>query len=116
MKGANPFRERVIAVVRAIPRGRVLTYGQVAFLIGAPRGARQVGRVLYLLGPLTSVPWQRVVNRFGGLSTYKIGRGDLQRRRLEAEGIRFAADGTVDLSSYQWRPREKTIERMRDEG
>ncbi len=114
MKGANPFRERVIAVVRAIPRGRVLTYGQVAFLIGKPRGARQVGRVLYQLGPLTNVPWQRVVNRFGGLSTYKIGRGALQRHRLEAEGIRFEPDGTLNLESYQWRPREETIRRMKE--
>ncbi len=112
MNGANVFRDRVIAVVRAIPRGRVLTYGQVAFLIGSPRGARQVGRVLYLLGPLTSVPWQRVVNRFGGLSTYKIGRGDLQRRRLEEEGVRFEPDGTVDLETYRWRPRERTISNL----
>jgi methylated-DNA-protein-cysteine methyltransferase-like protein len=116
MNGATPFRERVIAVVRAIPRGRVLTYGQVAFLVGTPRGARQVGRVLYQLGPLTNVPWQRVVNRFGGLSTYKIGAGELQRRRLEAEGIRFTADGTVDLESYQWRPKDKTLRRMKAEG
>ncbi len=113
MKGANVFRDRVIAVVNAIPRGRVLTYGQVALLIGSPRGARQVGRVLYLLGPLTSVPWQRVVNRFGGLSTYKIGRGDQQRRLLEDEGIRFEPDGTLDLQSYQWHPRDATIRNLR---
>ncbi len=112
MSGATPFRERVVAVVRAIPRGRVLTYGQVAFLIRSPRGARQVGRVLYQLGPLSSVPWQRVVNRFGGLSTYKIGTGELQRRRLQAEGIRFTADGTVDLQTYQWHPRDQTIRRL----
>lgn len=109
---SSPFREHVLQVVRAIPRGRVLTYGQVAQLVGVPRGARQVGRVLYQLGPTARVPWQRVINRCGGLSTYKIGAGDLQRRLLEREGVRFRRDGTVKLETYQWHPRASTMVRL----
>jgi methylated-DNA-protein-cysteine methyltransferase-like protein len=110
-KGRNAFEPQVLKIVRAIPRGRVLTYGEVALIIGTPRGARQVGRVLYYSG--RKVPWQRVVNRFGGLSTYKIGSGEEQRHLLEREGVRFERDGTLKLSKYQWRPNQGTIERLR---
>ncbi len=112
MKPVGIFRQHVIEIVRAIPRGRVLTYGQVALLVGTPRGARQVGRVLYQLGSTSRVPWQRVINRFGGLSTYKIGAGLLQRKLLEGEGIKFNHDGTLGLQKYQWRPRDRTIQKL----
>ena len=73
----NLFQQRVLEIVRAIPRGHVLTYGQVAALADTPRAARQVGRILYASG--RTVPWQRVINSYGGLSTYKVGSGELQR-------------------------------------
>jgi methylated-DNA-protein-cysteine methyltransferase related protein len=110
-KKANPFQDRVLEIVRAIPRGRVVTYGQVALLVGTPRGARQVGRVLYYSG--RTAPWQRVINRYGGLSTYKIGSGEEQRRLLEAEGVRFGEDGTLDLEKYRWHPSVRTIEKLK---
>lgn len=112
MDTPNPFRDRVLDIIRAIPRGKVLTYGQVALLAGAPRGARQVGRILYSLGRESRVPWQRVINRYGGLSTYKIGSGYEQRRLLEAEGIVFSNDSTLDLRKHQWRPSANTIEKL----
>ena len=112
MDTPNPFRDRVLDIIRAIPRGKVLTYGQVALLVGAPRGACQVGRILYSLGRESRVPWQRVINRYGGLSTYKIGSGYEQRRLLEAEGIVFSNDSTLDLRKYQWRPSANTIEKL----
>lgn len=111
MAKPNPFQERTLEIVRAIPRGKVLTYGQVALLAGAPRGARQVGRILYNRG--RAVPWQRVINRYGGLSTYKVGSGAEQRALLEKEGVVFTADGTVDLRKYQWRPGMNTIEKLK---
>lgn len=111
MKKEHPFVERVLAVVRLIPRGRVLTYGQVALLVGAPRAARQVGRVLYHHGYRGA--WQRVVNRYGGLSTFKVGSGALQRKLLQSEGIKFRRDGTLDLKKYQWRPSARTLEKLR---
>ena len=104
------FQQRVLGIIRAIPRGSVLTYGQVAALADTPRAARQVGRILYFHG--ASVPWQRVVNHYGGLSTYKVGSGERQRALLEKEGLSFRADGTIDLKRYQWRPSLKTIKKL----
>jgi methylated-DNA-protein-cysteine methyltransferase-like protein len=104
------FQQRVLEIIRAIPRGSVLTYGQVAALADTPRAARQVGRILYFYGE--SVPWQRVVNHYGGLSTYKVGSGERQRALLEEECVSFRADGTIDLKRYQWRPSLKIIKKL----
>lgn len=95
------FRERVLAVVRAIPHGRVATYGQVALLAGAPRAARQVGGILFRSAESDDVPWQRVVNASGGISTHKVGAGTLQEALLRSEGVEVDASG-VDLRRYRW--------------
>lgn len=105
------FQQRVLEIVGAIPPGHVLTYGQVAALADTPRAARQVGRILYSCGRM--VPWQRVINYYGGLSTYKVGSGELQRALLETEGVSFRADGTIDLNHYQWRPGLRIIRKLR---
>lgn len=96
------FRERVLALVAQIPAGQVATYGQIAALAGSPRAARQVGGVLSALPPDLSVPWQRVINRQGSLSTWRKGCGELQQALLLAEGIVFDASGACDLSRYGW--------------
>ena len=95
------FRDRVIAVVRAIPEGRVATYGQVAGLAGRPRAARGIGGILR--SAPDDVPWHRVVNAKGGISTYRIGAGDLQEALLASEGV-VVRDRTLDLSVHRWRP------------
>jgi len=100
---APTFRERVVAIVRAIPPGRVATYGQVALMAGAPRAARQVGGILSRLSELEGLPWQRVVNASGGISTHKIGAGQLQEALLRAEGVEVGPQG-VDVERYGWRP------------
>lgn len=105
------FFRAVVEIVRAIPRGRILTYGQVAVLAGAPRASRIVGGVLYRLGPEERVPWQRVVNREGGLSTYKIGFGEKQRKLLEKEGVAFTARGCVDRKKHQWFPDKRLVKK-----
>jgi methylated-DNA-protein-cysteine methyltransferase related protein len=97
------FRERVLGIVRSVPSGRVVTYGQVALLAGSPRAARQVGGVLYGTRDRDDVPWQRVVNASGGISTHKIGAGALQEALLRAEGVEVGQDG-VDLARYGWAP------------
>lgn len=98
------FRERVLQVVREVPRGRVVSYGQVALWVGSPRAARQVGAVLFGLREADGeVPWQRVVNARGGISTYKVGAGELQTALLRAEGVEVGVDG-VDLARYGWSP------------
>ena len=98
------FRERVLAVVKLIPAGQVTNYGTVALLAGKPRAARQVGGILYgLRESEMDVPWQRVINAQGGISTYKVGSGELQVALLKAEGVEVI-DRTVDLNVYGWRP------------
>lgn len=97
------FRERVLAVVRAIPSGQVATYGQVALLAGAPRAARQVGGILHRSGELDDVPWHRVINASGGISTHKVGAGALQEALLRSEGVEVGPRG-VDLRRYRWQP------------
>lgn len=96
--------ERVYAVVRRIPAGRVATYGQIAGITGLVNGARQVGYALHALREGTVVPWHRVVNARGAISLR--GGGDAtQRILLEREGVRFGAGGRIDLASHGWRPR-----------
>jgi methylated-DNA-protein-cysteine methyltransferase related protein len=101
------FRVRVLAVIAQIPAGRVMTYGQVALWAGFPGQARQVGQVLFGISDhevLEAIPWQRVVNAQGGISTVKIGIGDLQRRLLEVEGVIFKNNEKLNLKQYQWSP------------
>jgi len=95
------FFTRVYAAVRRIPRGRVATYGQIAVLLGVPRGARAVGWALRALRgrSASTVPWQRVVGA-GGRISLRGGSGPfVQRKRLEAEGVRFLG-GRIDLARY----------------
>jgi len=99
---ATSPRARIWAAVREIPRGRVATYGQIAALAGMPGAARQVGYALAALPDgAGGVPWQRVVNAKGEISTRaEPGADDEQRARLEAEGVRFDARGRIDLARY----------------
>ncbi|MGI9244909.1 MAG: MGMT family protein [Verrucomicrobiales bacterium] len=102
----SEIRTRIYAVVAAIPRGRVATYGQVAALAGAPRHARQVGYALFDLPEDTPLPWHRVVNARGEISQRSEpggGRENIQRSKLEAEGIEFRK-GRVDLGLCRWEP------------
>jgi methylated-DNA-protein-cysteine methyltransferase-like protein len=96
--------ERIYAVVRRIPRGRVATYGQVARLAGLERHARQVGYALNRLSDDTDVPWHRVINAQGAISARAIpDDGRYQRILLAGEGVRFTAAGRVPLERYQWK-------------
>jgi methylated-DNA-protein-cysteine methyltransferase related protein len=101
-----PFRARVLALVAQIPIGRVMTYGQLATLAGAPGAARQAGFVMNSLAE-TDLPWQRVINAQGMISTDKLGFGDIQRGLLVAEGVAFDASGRCDLKRLQWWPDEE---------
>jgi methylated-DNA-protein-cysteine methyltransferase-like protein len=97
------FNARVYAAVETVPPGHVTTYGDVATVLGSPRVARHVGYALAaLVDP--AVPWHRVINARGAISFRgDVVRGETQRRRLEAEGIVFDAEGRVDLRRYRWR-------------
>jgi methylated-DNA-protein-cysteine methyltransferase-like protein len=95
------FFESVYDLVSEIPRGRVATYGQLAALLGRPRGARAVGWALRALGERSKarVPWHRVVGHGGRVSLGDRPAGLEQRRRLREEGVRFT-QGRVDLSRH----------------
>jgi len=94
------FFESVYAVVRRIPRGRVATYGEVAAILGVSRGARAVGWALRGIGRRApTVPWHRVVGAFGRISLDGRPSGELQRKRLRGEGVRFVND-RVDLARH----------------
>jgi len=98
--------ERIYAVVRRIPRGRVATYGQVALLAGLPGRARLVGYALAALPAGSRVAWQRVVNAQGRVSP-RAGGSDsemLQRAILVREGVRFGSNGAIALAAFRWRP------------
>ena len=98
----SPY-QRIYAVVRRIPRGRVATYGQVAQLAGLAGHARQVGYALHALSDGTSVPWHRVVNAQGAISRRAVPGAELEQRLLlEAEGVPFDARGRVPLDRVQW--------------
>ncbi len=98
---------RIYTVVRQIPPGKVSTYGDIAALAGLPGQARLVGYALHALPPSTSVPWHRVINARGRISTGRgVPGGDVvQRQRLEAEGVAFGANGRVSLERFRWRPK-----------
>ena len=100
--------QRIYRVVQRIPRGRVATYGQVASLAGLAGHARQVGYALHALPQDSVVPWHRVVNATGGISTRATPGGELtQRLLLEKEGIRLDGKGRVRLDQLRWTPRKR---------
>lgn len=96
-------RERIFQAVFNIPAGKVATYGQIAELAGLPRAARLVGGTLKGLPADSKLPWHRVVNASGRISLPMEGHGQIQRKRLEDEGVVFL-QGKVDLANYRWRP------------
>lgn len=97
------FTQRVYELVRAIPRGRVLSYGGVAALLGHPRAARGVGGALAALPDGSDVPWWRVVNHNGEISIKGHLHGAaLQRALLEAEGVNFGRNGRIDWKACGW--------------
>ena len=100
------FDEKVIVVVKRIPRRRLATYGQIADLIGAWGCARQVGWALRRLSLPSDVPWHRVVNAKGQISMSPSREGSdwMQRELLIEEGIPVDQEGRLPLKRFLWRP------------
>ena len=94
------FRAAVYRLVRRVPRGTVVTYGQVAVMLGVPRSARAVGGAMRRCPD--DVPWHRVVNSEGRISRRRrMGSMLTQRIRLEQEGVPMRR-GRVLLERCRW--------------
>ncbi|SHG23792.1 O(6)-alkylguanine repair protein YbaZ [Microbulbifer donghaiensis] len=100
--GGNDATSRICSVLALVPRGRVITYGDLAEMAGYPRAARLAGQTLRKLPPDTKLPWHRVINAQGRISLPEPG-AQRQRDKLETEGIVFL-NGRVDMARYRWRP------------
>ncbi len=97
------FKERVIQISQQIPFGSVTTYGTIAVLAGVPRGARLVGGILHYNSDEFDLPWQRVVNRVGFISTRcENHRREEQRSILQMEGIEVNDEFMIDLDKHGW--------------
>jgi methylated-DNA-protein-cysteine methyltransferase-like protein len=96
------FRERVELLVTQIPTGRVMTYGQIAALCGSPRAARMVGGIGHFGDH--NLPWQRVVNKRGGLASGYPGGRAAHAEHLRAEGVEVTDDYYIDVAKLLWWP------------
>jgi methylated-DNA-protein-cysteine methyltransferase related protein len=97
------FYAAVYGLVAQIPRGQVTTYGQIARWLGHPSAARAVGYALHALPSGSEIPWQRVINAAGRVSS-RCDRHyeEIQRALLEAEEVKFDSYGNVDLQRFGW--------------
>jgi methylated-DNA-protein-cysteine methyltransferase related protein len=109
----RPFFRLVYRIVCAVPKGKVVTYGEVASLAGRPRAARAVGMALGALrGPLAgTVPWHRVIGSGGRCTHVDRFSAAAQRDLLEREGVRFDRRGRVDLRRARWNPARRPAPR-----
>ncbi len=108
------FEQRAKEIIKAIPRGRVATYLQVAALAGNHRSARQVARVLHSSSTKDDLPWQRVINSRGGISLRRGHGFEEQKRHLIKEGVRVDRHGRIDLDVFQWEPRGTRLASARE--
>lgn len=98
----NPFTEKAIQIIKSIPPGRVMTYGQIAKVAGSPRGARQVVRVLHSMSAKYDLPWHRVINAKGEIVITGEESAYSQKAMLKAEGVQFLINGRVDLQTSRY--------------
>lgn len=95
------MKDRVYRFLKTVPPGRVATYGQIAAYLGNPNLSRAVGNILHHNPDPAQIPCHRVVNRHGQVSkAYAFGGEAAQRALLEAEGVVFEPDGSIDLEKY----------------
>ncbi|WP_223633207.1 MGMT family protein [Corallococcus sp. EGB] len=100
----DPY-ERIYLVCEQVPAGQVATYGDIATIVGGACDARTVGHAMAALGSrAATVPWQRIINRTGGIST----SGYRQRELLEAEGVTFDDKGHARMDQHHWKGPSET--------
>lgn len=100
------FTERAIHVIKNIPEGKVMTYGQIAKVAGSPRGARQVVRILHSMSKKYQLPWHRVINAKGEIAIKEDESFHEQLLALQSEGIEVMDNRFINLKKYQHFPLE----------
>lgn len=98
------FTEEVINIIKNIPEGKVMTYGQIARLAGSPRAARQVVRILHSMSKKHQLPWHRVINAKGQVVIKDEATYQEQVLNLEIEDVELGVNKQIDLEKYQWHP------------
>ena len=98
------FSARVKQLIKAIPYGKVATYGQIASMAGNPRASRQVAWILHSCSKKDGLPWHRVINSKGRILLPPEGGYETQKKLLELEGIIFKENNSIDLDSWRWFP------------
>jgi methylated-DNA-protein-cysteine methyltransferase-like protein len=110
----SKFKDRVIEITRLVPKGKVVSYGQVATMTGSPRAAIQVGWVLHLAGDDGVTPWWRVVNKEGYISTKCLEHSkNFQKELLERDGVKVNKDLKIDIKKYRWLPGQSLLEKLK---
>lgn len=94
------FTRDVINIIKMIPEGKVMTYGQIARVAGNPRAARQVSRILHSMSKKYGLPWHRVINAKGQIAIKDDASRQEQILSLQAEGVEVDSMGRVDLKKY----------------
>lgn len=108
----SKFKERILDVVKLVPKGKVVSYGQVALMAGVPKAARAVGHVLHEFGETTC--WWRVINNAGRISTKCIEHdASMQKGLLESEGIKVTKGLKLDINRYRFIPNQKIVNKLR---
>lgn len=110
----SPFKDRVITIIRLVPEGKVVSYGQVALYAGLPRAAREVGWILNGTEGKVDLPWWRVINNKGYLSIRgtQLHDKELQKKLLEAEGIPVSDGFIVDMEKYRFVANENQLQKF----
>jgi len=106
----NSFTSNVIVIIKGIPEGYVMTYGQIAKLAGSARGARQVVRVLHSMSKTHQLPWHRVVNAKGEIAIRDDEGSFLQQEYLKAEGVLEEDEIVVNLEKYRYNPVDALVD------
>lgn len=94
---------QILEVIALVPFGKVATYGQIARLAGLPKHARLVGYTLKNIDQTSDIPWHRIINAQGKVSTYHLNQigENIQLNKLRDEGI-VVLNGKINLKKYQW--------------
>lgn len=102
----QPFTAAVIGIIKQIPAGSVMTYGQIAELAGSRRAARQVVRILHSMTRAHGLPWHRVVNAKGEIAVLDDEARFMQKLYLQDEGVKLGSDDRIDLDRYRFIPHQ----------